>query len=394
MPPEDHPTIAAVNALLADRHTNRHEERGMLELLAGCSAAELDLVARSVDLAALIATFDDRVRGPDNRTALLCLLTEERIGDLSVAARAGLVQALARGRTCRQDEEALLRIFLATRGAELTALKEAVDGGSDYHDLVQLVFHDIDDEGVRDEILAHIAAEACAPAGLKILSDIDDTLYLSWKDRRYPAKTVYPGVMQLYAELSGSHLEPNASVVTFVTARPGDRAGVVEDATRRALSALGLPRARVLAGAFTKLAGNDLIAEEKIANFERYRRVFPEFRFVFFGDSGQGDVAVGERMRALAPEAVPVVLIHDVVATPEERRRELSERGVHLSDSYVGAAAIAYERGLLAVEGLERVIAAAERELSAIMFESDAERAARAAELLRDVERARRERAR
>lgn len=400
MAPTTHPAIDAVATLIADWHVDRAEERRLLELLAACSGEELDAVIASVDVGAMLSAVDDRPLGPDHRTALLRLLTEERIHDLGATARAALVLALSRGRTGSADERALGDLFLATRGADLVALKEAVDGSDDYHDLVELLFHDIDDEAVRTAILGHLAAEALvagatgetggphvslSPRRLKVLSDIDDTLYANWKDKRYPGKTVYPGVRQLYAELSGSPLEPAGAVVTFVTARPGDRLGLVEGATRRSLAERGLPRARVLAGAFTRLVGNDLIAEEKLANFERYRRVFPECRFVFFGDSGQGDVVFGEQMRALAPDAVPVVLIHDVVATPEERRRELGARGVFLCDSYVGAAVVAFEAGLIDAAGLGRVIAAAERELATVEFGSDAEREGRVGDLARDA---------
>jgi hypothetical protein len=388
MPATHHPTIAAVLALLEDSESRR-KEHALLEFLGTCSAAELDAVVTSMDLRALIDAVEDHLLGPQHRTALMRLLTEERLGDLGVPARAALVRVLARGWTTARDERSLCAIFVGTRGTALTALKEAVDAGSDYHDLVQLVFHDIDDDGVRATLLQHIAAEAAAPGGLKILSDIDDTLYANWKDKRYPAKTVYPGVRQLYAELSGSPLEPEAAVVTFVTARPEDPLGLFENATHRALSERGLPRARVLSGAFTRLIGNDAIAEEKGANFRRYRSVFPEYRFVFFGDSGQGDVAFGESIRALAPEAVTMVFIHDVVATPEERRRELCGRGIHFCDTYVGAALAAFEAGLLSAEGLRRVGDAAERELGSVRFESDADRGARMADIARDIDRVR-----
>ncbi|WP_437724322.1 phosphatase domain-containing protein [Sorangium sp. So ce861] len=370
-------------------HTDRQDERRILEILAGATAAELDELLVLLDVPALLGDVDDRLLGPDNRTALLELLTAERLGDLGVPARAALASALQRGRTGRRDEQALRRLWLGTRGEDLTRLKNALDGRGRYHDLHQLFYHDIDDDDLREELLAHIAAEAVPTGEVKILSDIDDTFYANWKDARYPKKTVYPGVLQFYAELDrGPGPEPGrAGDLTFVTARPGDRLGLVEDATLRALAARGQLAATVLAGSFSRLIGNRAIAEKKLENFLEYRRLYPEYGFVFVGDSGQGDIHFGQRMLELAPEAVQAIFIHDVVATPERARQELAVGGVHLFDTYLGAAAVALERGLLGPEGAARVAEAALEAFAAIAFPSHEGREPRRLEMIRDVAR-------
>ncbi|WP_438006890.1 phosphatase domain-containing protein [Sorangium sp. So ce321] len=376
-------------------HTDRQDERRILEILAGATAAELDQLLLELDLRALLGDVDDRLMGPDNRTALLELLTAERLGDLGIPARAALASALQRGRTGRLDEQALRRIWLGTRGADVTRLKNALDGRGGYHDLHQLFYHDIDDGALREELLAHIAREAVSVSAsvsrreVKILSDIDDTFYANWKDARYPEKTVYPGVLQFYAELDrGPGAEPGRpGDLTFVTARPGDRLGLVEDATLRALAARGQLAATVLAGSFTRLIGNRTIAEKKLENFVEYRRLYPEYDFVFVGDSGQGDIHFGQRMLELAPEAVKAVFIHDVVATSEYARLELAVGGVRLFDTYIGAALEALELGLLGPEGAVRVAEAAIAAFTAIPFPSHAHRQPRRLELMLDVTR-------
>ncbi|WP_437577122.1 phosphatase domain-containing protein [Sorangium sp. So ce887] len=372
-------------------HTDREDERRILEILAGATAVELDQLLLLLDLRALLGDVDDRLIGPDNRTALLDLLTAERLGDLGIPARAALASALQRGRTGRRDEQALRRLWLGTRGADVTRLKNAVDGRGGYRDLHQLFYHDIDDDALREELLAHLAREAAAVTtrDMKILSDIDDTFYANWKDARYPKKTVYPGVLQFYAELDrGPGPEPaRLGDLTFVTARPGDRLGLVEDATLRALAERGQLAATVLAGSFTRLIGNRTIAEKKLENFLEYRRLYPEYGFVFVGDSGQGDVHFGQRMLELAPESVHAIFIHDVVATPERARQELAVSGVHLFDTYIGAATTAIERGLLGLEGAARVAEAALAAFAAIPFPSHEGRAPRRLELLRDAAR-------
>ncbi|WP_437762716.1 phosphatase domain-containing protein [Sorangium sp. So ce281] len=374
-------------------HTDRDDERRILEILAGSTAVELDQLLLQLDLPALLGDIDDRLIGPDNRTALLDLLTAERLGDLGIPARAALVSALQRGRTGSLDERALRRLWLGTRGADVTRLKNALDGRGGYRDLHQLFYHDIDDDSLREELLAHFAQEAASGSvsgrEVKILSDIDDTFYANWKDARYPKKTVYPGVLQFYAELDrGPGPVPGrAGDLTFVTARPGDRLGLVEDATIKALAERGQLAATVLAGSFTRLIGNRTIAEKKLENFLEYRRLYPEYDFVFVGDSGQGDIHFGQRMLELAPEVVRAIFIHDVVATPDLARRELATSGVHLFDTYIGAALVALELGLLGPEGAARVAEATIAAFAAIPFPSQADQEPRRLEMARDVAR-------
>jgi hypothetical protein len=377
----------AIRALMRG-HTDRDDERRILELLEQSSAEELSFLLVTLDLRALLGDVDDRLLGPDNRTALLRMLTVTRLGDLDVPARAALVRAMQKGVTSASFERAVRDVLVGTRGPDLLRVKGAIDAGGSRHDLHALLFCDLDDVALREEILAHFATEAKAPSPeIKILSDIDDTFYANWKDQRYPPKTVYPGVLAFYEQLDRGPGEVPGRMgdLVFVTARPGDRTGFVEDATHAALLGRGAPPSTILAGSFRRILTSRAIAAKKLENFLEYRRVYPEHGFVFVGDSGQGDIAFGEGMIAAAPAAVRGVLIHDVVATPEARREELRGRDVWLFDTYVGAAAIALGRGLVSPEGARRVAEAASAELSTIRFPSEELRAAREAEFSRDL---------
>lgn len=317
----------------------------------------------------------------------------QRAAELSIGARAELITSLQRGRTCGADERAIRDLLLATKGAALTDLKAALDKGGSYRDLHQLLFHDIDSAALREEILDHFKAEASALSGafseLKVLSDIDDTFYANWKDKRFPAKTIYPGVLQLYSELDrgAGEVPGRAGDITFVTARPGDRLGLVEGATHKALRERGMPASTILAGSFLRIVTNRAIAEKKLDNFLQYCRVYPEYSFVFIGDSGQGDVYFGERMLEVAPEAVRGIFIHDVVSTPDPAREELRKKRVYLFDTYAGAALETYRLGLIQRVGMARVAEAAAAEIKAIVFASEAQRQARLEELGRDIDR-------
>jgi hypothetical protein len=172
-----------------------------------------------------------------------------------------------------------------------------------------------------------------------------------------------------------------------VTARPGDRLGLVEDATHKALRERGVPASTILAGSFLRIVTNRAIAEKKLDNFLQYCRVYPEYSFVFIGDSGQGDVYFGERMLEVAPEAVRGIFIHDVVSTPDAAREELRKKRVYLFDTYAGAALETYRLGLIQRVGMARVAEAAAAEIKAIVFASEAQRQARLEELGRDIDR-------
>ena len=307
-----------------------------------------------------------------------------------------LADALHHGRSWSSDHarELLVRdAFLGLSGADLTRFKSLLSAGPDHRDLEHLVFDVIQDEGVRSDILDHIAAQAAMVAvpDLHVLSDIDDTLRCALHDDRYPRGTVYPGVVALYRALDAGHAADPESPgdLTFVTARPMDRAGLIEQHTRRGLRELGLPPHSVLSGTFAGLRNHDSMATAKIENFRHFRALMPETEVVFVGDSGQGDVEVGRRMLAEDPDAVRLVLIHDVVDTPADARAALRSEGIVVVDTPVGAALEAYAVDLVSAAGLASVADAAERDLARIRWESPEQASATTALLERDIAAAR-----
>lgn len=283
--------------------------------------------------------------------------------------------------------------FLALEGRDLTRFKSLLNAGQDHRDLEHLVFDIVDDDGIRADILEHIRVQATGMRvpDLHVLSDIDDTLKCALHDDRYPRGTVYPGVVALYRALDAGHAADPESPgdLTFVTARPMDPAGLIEQHTRRGLGTLGLPPHAVLSGTFTGLRSHDSMAGAKLENFLRFRSLMPETHVVFLGDSGQGDVEVGRRMLAADPDAVRLVLIHDVVDTPQPERDALRAEGIVLVDTPVGGAIEAHAVGLVSPSGLAAVATAAELDLAGIPWESSEQERVTRALVERDLERAR-----
>ena len=369
-------------------HTDRKEEAQVLELLRQASAPTLDKVLREVDVAGLFRGIDDHWFGPRHRTELRELLVG-RLGELSIEAQANLAHGMQAGHTDRADEEAIAAIFLARHGVELTHLKNRINSRTDSHDLEGLVFADIGDEAVRARILEHIATEAAGveTGESKVLCDIDDTVICALHDRRYPRGTIYPGILALLDALDrGGDDEPfSTGDLTFVTARPGDALGLIENHTRASLRRAGIATHSVLTGTLSALVTHDLMAGQKIANIDHYRQLFPEYRKLFIGDSGQGDIRVGELLLERFGEVVDIVVIHDVVGMPAEERARLATEGIHVVDTYVGAARLMHERGLIAEAGLERVVAESLAALDSIAWDSDEQREAVRALIERDA---------
>lgn len=342
--------------------THRGGEARIVRLLRHTPAEELDDLLGELDLAALVRSVDDRRLGPDHRSALLDLLVRERREHLSTPTLARLAHALHKGPTPASHEQAIRDIVVSLRGADLGLFKTLTNTFGGHHDLDHLVFDDIDDEAVREQILAHIAQEATGYASddLRILSDIDDTVVCMLHDNRYPRGSAYPGVAEFLHALDGGAAQSPSRPgdLTFITARPSDPRGWVESYTRNGLAGLGLPPHSVMTGHILNLATKGRIAERKIANFDRSRQLFPECQVVFIGDNGQADVEVGRAMLARDPDHVRAVFIHNVTGAGPEVAESLAAEGIWLFETYAEAAARAHELGLISGEGLARVRAA------------------------------------
>ena len=301
------------------------------------------------------------------------------------------IHRLQEGWTRRHEEEQVADIICGVEGEELTRLKNALNRRDDHHDLEELVFGDIDDEAIRERILAHIAAEAepLGRLGVKVLSDIDDTIFPMIHERRYPrGHTPVPGSLAFLQALDDGPVESpwSRGDLTFLTARPQVAFGLIESSSKDALRKAGVASSSILSGGLAYLHSKDAMADGKLGNVERYRMLFPEYGIVFVGDSGQGDVLVGEGMREAHPEAIPTIFIHDVVATPQPERDRLAAKGVHLVDTYVGAAVQASRLGMVSLHSLKAVVAEAISALDSVSWESPEQEHATRELLLRDVD--------
>ncbi|KAG3116134.1 hypothetical protein PI124_g4629 [Phytophthora idaei] len=359
---------------------------------------------------------------PTERAKVLEVLTRQRLEEITIANRALVIQAiqqcllspLIRGKASLHT--AAKNVVCGTYGLELSVLKEQIhsdeeafidtaghiqfeDSGAPgkisfsrkVHaqeepphngDLIQLIYGN---KNITEVVamMQHIAVESLnvkehQPNLIKVVSDIDDTLFPGWLDKRYPLHIPYPGVSALYARLSrglaqnasGENVRPS---ITFLTARPRGWLSVGRYLTLQHLKSLGVPNVTVLNGSVKGLVSNEKIATLKLDNFSRFAALFPEFKFVFFGDSGQGDTLLASRLLKSCPEQVLATFIHNVnpifARTGDGgRKRAYAAEGVEFFGTYAGAALAAHKKGLISAEDVQAVADASEKELEEILF--------------------------
>jgi len=213
--------------------------------------------------------------------------------------------------------------------------------------------------------------------GIKILSDVDDTLYCSGGmfpagcDKRFPKHVVYPGFLSLLKALdiaTDSDI-PSCNLI-FLSARPHLYKDLAEDHSYRLFESLVQDNSMhsfptllpgkwqhclkaLLRSIFSKSKTWISVGDYKVATYRKFRQLYPEYDFMFFGDNGQGDLWAAQRMLTDSTgngSQLLAVLIHEVMPTEfclcaddqSQRdncwRERLRDQGLYFHKSYVGAA--------------------------------------------------------
>ncbi|TMW56263.1 hypothetical protein Poli38472_008911 [Pythium oligandrum] len=334
-----------------------------------------------------------------------------RLEDLPPATISLIIVCLQRYAKFDAVAECLKHCFEAKRGAECLALKTEVER---HLCLYRLLYHYLQSSTARVAILKHFEREAeelkASPeftAPVKLLCDIDDTMLSVLFDTRYPELTVYPGVHQFVHEINSStSTEHEGSAlnrlfrgprIAFLTARPE----LLRRRSMRELRTCGFFHYSLLMGRLSNaVLGPERIAAGKLEGFSRYRRVFPEFRFIFVGDNGQGDIDLGKEMlRHPDLYGVSAVLIHDVVRNHERRPdirsdtlaitpyrwNECIEHGIHSFRTYISAIFHLYTLSMVDAGAVMRVITKTTTAYSSITFDSEGQREKLAREIAADI---------
>ena len=249
-------------------------------------------------------------------------------------------------------------------------------------------------------------------AKTKIVSDVDDTfvcsgaVYPAGVDRRYPRKTVYPGVGAFYRELdlSGSGdltsqmqvrgwYEDSADLLlgnlVFLSARPHIYKDFIESAEYRKYRVwrqegnlhcipMLLPGSAMEGMDFVLRGKLESLAENKFNNLQEYALLYPEYTYIFIGDNGQADVRAVAKVMDVPFVNIKMAYIHQVQAQdltfglPAEDEYKMSK--IFFFTNYVQAALHAFKKQFLSAPGLCRVTISAVEQFDAIGGTDDATR--------------------
>jgi hypothetical protein len=289
-------------------------ERRIISIFDQADSDQLNYLVGNFELGLLFYKIKDhRFAHQYNRTKLLQLLAVERVTELTTASRAMLLDGFQRMKLSAhpQCEQWALSIVLKTRGDGLSELKSLTDSKGDFNSMHKLVYWDIRNAKVKEDILKHIAVQANIQAShmilktknakirdkfawRKIVSDVDDTLSCSGGsfpagcDMSYPRKCIYPGVLAFYRELDlgtrGPDTWDSASRIgnlVFLSARPHLYKDLLEshsyDKFRRLQETSGmhtspslLPGEMLSGGEFFVKGSIEPMARKKYDNFREY----------------------------------------------------------------------------------------------------------------------------
>ena len=232
-PPPPYPSaLTAVGQLLRSSQGALRSAPGiqsaLVWILRTCSTPELcqimnGTVARRIDklppfnrkpkpLPLLIQIFRLLKKDSTAYDHALYLLSVDRLCELDLNSKCALVKALqlssGRNNVLSEDEHAVVvRLFKSvTDGAELQIFKNMLNDVGNKYNLHQLMFQTVA-QPWRDTILSYFESQVAGQSSntrkpIKVLSDIDDTLFSSWLDKRWPREIVYPGVRTFFIELT------------------------------------------------------------------------------------------------------------------------------------------------------------------------------------------------
>lgn len=174
-------------------------ENKIINIFAEANTDELNLIMMSIELGLILYKVKDhRMSRQLKRTELLHTLAVDRVGEMNVSAKAMLLDGLQRMKLSAHhlSEQYVRNIIMKTKGDDLSELKSITDSKGDVNSMHKLIYQDIRNATIKNEILQYIFQQAKIQAAhnkigsragkrrgqyawRKILSDVDDTLSCS-----------------------------------------------------------------------------------------------------------------------------------------------------------------------------------------------------------------------
>jgi hypothetical protein len=220
-----------------------------------------------------------------------------------------------------------------------------------------------------------------------ILTDVDDTLFahkamgIAGSDESWQEKTPYPGIISFYSQFYNT-LDEMFRYSTILSATPGVMKsgrmtnplvssilqnysfiqGDIE--TKRRLATQGVAS---FAQGITQHMGRKMglsvsdwgvhqdFGKVKFERYKQYKSMFPEYRIIFIGDNGQGDVLAGKMMLD-EPNTDTIVCIHQVVEEKLGRKETREDKpGLYYFKDYYELANVFQTLGIFNADNVRQI---------------------------------------
>ena len=188
-----------------------------------------------------------------------------------------------------------------------------------------------------------------------IITDVDDTLYaagygqslkqavnVAGSDISWDHGVPYPGIVQFYKQFY-ARSPPESRYTTLLSAIPylakfhrihDERiSGILNDDIPYGFIH-GSDKMTDIAEGMRMRNLYQKFGDVKFEKFMQYQTIFPEYRLIFIGDDGQGDLQAGIKMRQHSPWTE--VFIHRITQTPDGyfREKPSTTPGIRFFDNY------------------------------------------------------------
>ena len=267
--------------------------------------------------------------------------------NMNVESRGRFIKAIQMNGHSNHAESAVASLFLTCPNIDLCNLMRFLNRGGGKNNLFSLIFSFIQSDLLREQLLLHIQ-NANSGDELHILTEVDPIVHASLiSTRRWPGRAA-PGALALFRALSND--------VTFVsnTQRP------FESRVRKLLRDTGFEDFPMIHCAGSGPDGRRLNRENpdsesdcfKYSSWWKYRRLFPNRRFLWIGTSVDSAKAIlsQDMNRALSQQIGIARVVLALVILPEDTNDvELyaADPGLMVCRNFVQAAIACINEGLL-----------------------------------------------
>lgn len=218
-----------------------------------------------------------------------------------------------------------------------------------------------------------------------ILTDIDDTLFphrssfhtMFGQDEKGVNKKPYPGVKSLMKLFKKQHTQrlkinqntmivPNYITILSATPNIGKTSRFFHPVLREILGsnysflqgAETYDKIRQSVALSTLSVNNNVVGNKKAQRFKEYASIFPEYKYIFIGDNGQGDVIAGKKINKISKDSI--VFIHNIqvgnsLKASLKETQQISTNRLHFFENYHALSLIFHKLELFKKEHIENI---------------------------------------